>query len=172
VASQAAKPPAIAARPAPPPPPAVVVEQPAPPVSQPAGAGGSVKDTYLDEIRRARGAFHGSVVAQAQRIEFESDRIVFQFSGTQTFQSDQVWQNKDWLEKLALQVAGRRLAVVAQSAAVETGTGAAGSPGSGAAQAKQAADLKAEALANPAVQAMLGIFAADITDVTELKKKS
>jgi hypothetical protein len=37
---------------------------------------------------------------------------------------------------------------------------------------KLAADLKAEALRSPTVQAMLGIFAADITDVTELKKKS
>ena len=33
----------------------------------------------------------------------------------QQFQADQVWQNKDWLEKLALQVAGRRLAVAAES---------------------------------------------------------
>jgi hypothetical protein len=37
---------------------------------------------------------------------------------------------------------------------------------------KQEASLKAEALASPTVQALLGIFAADITDVTELKKKS
>ncbi|MCX6538459.1 MAG: DNA polymerase III subunit gamma/tau [Acidobacteria bacterium] len=155
-----------------PPPPAVAPERSAAPPSQPAGAGGSVKDTYLEEIRKARGAFYGSVVAQAQRIEFESDRIVFRFTDAQKFQADQVWQNKDWLEKLALQVAGRRLAVAAESVRAETSARAATSPGASADQVKQEASLKAEALASPTVQALLGIFAADITDVTELKKKS
>ncbi len=170
VASQAARPPAapaVSARPR-----VAEPEPSAPPPSQPAGAGGSVKDTYLEEIRKARGAFHGSVVAQAQRIEFESDRIVFRFTDAQKFQADQVWQNKDWLEKLALQVAGRRLAVTAESVKRETSAPTAASSGASAEHSKQTADLKAEALASPTVQTLLGIFAADITEVTELKKKS
>jgi len=157
---------------APPPPPAVAPEPSSAPSSHPAGAGGTVKDTYLEEIRKARGAFHGSVVAQAQRIEFESDRIVFRFTEAQTFQADQVWQNKDWLEKLALQVAGRRLAVAAESVKGEMPARAAASSGASRDRAKHEASLKAEALASPTIQTMLGIFAADITDVTELKKKS
>jgi DNA polymerase-3 subunit gamma/tau len=171
VATQTSRPPAASPLSSPPPPAAAPGQSAASPV-QPAGAGGSVRDTYLEEIRKARGAFHGSVVAQAQRIEFESDRIVFRFSDAQKFQADQVWQNKDWLEKLALQVAGRRLAVAAESVDAGTPTDTATPSGAGAERVKLAADLKAEALRSPTVQAMLGIFAADITDVTELKKKS
>ena len=126
--------------------------------SQPPGAGGSLKDTYLEEIRKARGAFHGSFVAPAQRVDFETDRIVFRFSSAQKYHADQVWQNKDWLEKLALQVTGRRLAVAAESASDEASARAAGSSGTAGDQAKQAADLKAEAMASQTVQALLGIL--------------
>ena len=165
--------PAVAPTPAAPPPPPVAASAPStPPISQPPGAGGNIKDVYLEEIRKAKGAFHGAVALQAQRIEFESDRIVFRFTDAQKFQADLVWQNKDYLEKLALQVTGRRLAVAAEIATPDTAARRAVSSGTSADQAKQAADLKAEAMATPAVQALLGIFAADITDVTEIKKKS
>jgi len=180
VAGQTSRPPATPAAPAPlvqatPPPspsPSPSPERSTTASSQPPGAGGSVKDTYLEEIRKTRGAFYGSFVAQAQRIEFESDRIVFRFTEAQKFHADQVWQNKDWLEKLALQVAGRRLAVAAETVKDEASARYTASAGTGAEQARHAADLKAEAMASPTVQALLGIFAADITDVTELKKKS
>jgi len=171
VASQTSRPAAVPAFSAPPPPPAVAPEPSVPPPSQPAGAGGSVKDTYLEEIRKAKGVFHGSVVAQAQRIDFESDRIVFRFTDAQIFLADQVWQYKDFLEKLALEVFGRRLAVAAESVKAETPAHSATAPVTSAVQMKQAADLKAEAMASPTVQTLLGIFPADITDVTELKKK-
>jgi DNA polymerase-3 subunit gamma/tau len=172
VASQTSRPPAAPASSVPPPSPAANVEQAFPPPVQPAGAPVSLKDTYLDEIRKSKGAFHGAVAMHAQRIEFESDRIVFRFTDAQIFLADQVWQYKDFLEKLALEVFGRRLAVAAESVKAETSAHSATSPGASAVQVKQAADLKAEAMASPTVQTLLEIFPADITDVTELKKKS
>jgi len=181
-ARSAASAPVAASRPAPPAAPpatpaaaraavAPAAEPPAAPAPVPA-AGGSPKDIFLEEIRKARPPFHGSVVAQAQRVEFESDRIVFRFSDAQKFQADQVWQNKDWLEKLAMQVSGRKLTVVAESGAADTAAGAGRAGGREAERAKQAADLKAAAMATPTVQALFETFPAEITDVTELKKKA
>ena len=39
-----------------------------------------IKNAFLEEIRKAKKFFHGTVVAQAQRIEVEADRIVFTFA--------------------------------------------------------------------------------------------
>ena len=44
---------------------------------------------------------YGTIVAQAQRIDVEGDRIVFRFGPVQTMLGDQVAQQKAWLEELA-----------------------------------------------------------------------
>ena len=43
-------------------------------------APGDLKDAFLAEIRKAKKFFYGTVVAQAQRIDVEPDRIVFTFA--------------------------------------------------------------------------------------------
>ena len=158
--------------PAVPAPPAAPRADPPPHAAAVPHAVGSLQETYLEEIRKAHGAFHGSVVQQAQGIDFHPDRVVFRFADSQKFVAERVWDKKDVLEKLALQIFGRKLAVVAEF----TGAGlppAAGRGGSrDADRARQAADLKAEAMNTPTVQAILEIFPAEITDVTEIKKKS
>jgi len=145
---------------------------PAPPAAAGPITGGALRDAYLEEFKKTRGALFGSVVGQAQSIDIEGEKVIFRFTDAQKFVADLVWQNKDWLEKLALQVVGRRLSVIAES----TGAGAGTPPGRGGARdadrARQSADLKAAAMNTPTVQAILEIFPAEITDVTELKKKS
>ncbi len=157
------------------------------PAPAPAGGGDSLpdakpvapelfKDAFLNEVRKAKKFFYGTVIAQAQRIDVEPDRIVFTFSPQHRALRGQFDQApiRTWLETLATQLAGHRVGI----ASVE-GTGAA--PASGQAQADQAApqgtprdggdrqaELRQQALADSGVQAMLDVFAADIKNVEEM----
>ena len=139
----------------------------------PAGTGGASKDAFLAEIKRSRAALYGSSVAQADRIDFEADRVVIAFAAGNSFAANLVVQkdNKAWLEGLAQQVAGRKMTVVTEVVNKDAGSRqAAGGGRVPAAPSGDDAALKAEAMAHPTVQAMLEIFPADITSVTELKK--
>src|SRR3954468_14088924 len=90
---------ARAARPAPPAPPAPMAQtvraiesrreagggKPSAGSRQPEAAGGPVdpaqlKEAFLEEIRKQKKFFHGTVVAQAQRIELQPDTITFVFA--------------------------------------------------------------------------------------------
>jgi hypothetical protein len=167
-------------RPAPvaaPAPPQVAAPAPAPkpsPASEPpdaaAPAAGDLKDAFLAGIRKGKGLFYGTVVAEAQGIDVAGDRIIFRFGQAQTMLAGQVGQQKAWLETLAQQVAGRRMSVAAEVVA-----GAGGASAGGAARASSqapgaAADLRDAAKQNPAVQALLDVFPAEVKDVTELNK--
>jgi DNA polymerase-3 subunit gamma/tau len=137
------------------------------PASAPAAPSGprDFKDVFLDEIRRAKKAFHSMVIAQAQRIDVDGDRIVFTFSPTHRTLRVQVDQLRPWLESVAGQIAGRRMSVQA----VE-GTAARSSPqqpGAPPAEDRRQA-LKEQALSDSGVQAMLDVFAAEIKDVEEM----
>ena len=112
---------------------------------------------------------YSTIVAQAQRIDIEGDRIVFRFGPIQTMLADQVAQQKTWLEALALEVAGRKMTVtadVAKGAAGPTPIAAGTRPDQAL---NRAADLRAAAMQNPVVQSLLEIFPAEVKDVTELK---
>jgi DNA polymerase-3 subunit gamma/tau len=127
-------------------------------------AAADLKEAFLGEIRKAKKFFHGTVVAQAQRIDFEPDRIVFAFAAPHRALRLQLEQMRTWLEALATELSGRKMAVVG----VE-GAPAAPTKGEGEAQTpdKQAA-LREQALADSGVQAMLDVFAAEIRDVEEM----
>ncbi len=71
------------------------------------------KDAFLAEIRKGKGVFYNTVVAQAQKIEVASDRVTFTFSANQRALKDMVEQNRAWLESVALQASGRRVVVAA-----------------------------------------------------------
>jgi len=144
-------------------------EPDAAPAQPPAGTGGGVKDAFIAGIQKSRSMLYSTIVAQAQRIDIEGDRIVFRFGPIQTMLADQVAQQKAWLETLALEVVGRRMTVTADVA-----KGAAGptpiAPGTRPDQAlNRAADLRAAAMKDPVVQSLLEIFPAEVKDVTELK---
>ncbi len=106
--------------------------------SAPASAPGSpagLKERFLAELQRKRKFFHGTVAAQARDVEVEDGRITFVFADAQRTLSQQVEKARGWLEPLAGEAAGRKMAVgVRQIAAADaSGAGAAsGGPETGA----------------------------------------
>ena len=134
--------------------------------------GGQLKDAFLAEVRGGKGFFYNTVVAQAQRIEVAADTITFTFLPTHRALHDQFNEARSWLESAAERLAGRRIVVSAVQAA-EGGAGTSpastSSPKSEKAQpAAPSRDLKAEAMSSSAVQAMLDVFPAEISDVEEM----
>jgi DNA polymerase-3 subunit gamma/tau len=138
----------------------------APPVST------TFKDALFAAIRQSKAAFYNMVVAQAQKIEIAGDRVTFTFSPAQRALRDAFEQNRPWLETLAQQVAGRKIAVAAvQSVPADTTGDAPADVGDGAADQKSVdrkSALRKQALADAGVQAMLEVFAAEIRDVEEM----
>ena len=160
------------ARPAPTPPP---VRSPAPPagvepVPDPpaagAQAGAALKDLFLSAIEQKRPMVYGTIVAQAQRIDVEGDRIVFRCAADQTMLGAGVMREKAWLEELATGLAGRRMSVTAD---VAKGAAAPRS-GAGVPQTAPGRDLKAAAMKDPVLQSLLDVIPAEVKDITELKK--
>jgi DNA polymerase-3 subunit gamma/tau len=143
---------AQASRPAPAP--AAVAEKP---------ASGDFKDAFLAEIRRQKKFFHGTVVAQAQKIDVERDRVTFTFGPAHRTLRAQLEQNRAWLESVAADIAGRKVSVLGvEDSAPQAASGAAGP------QDDRRGALKARALENEGVQAMLDVFGAEIRDVEEM----
>jgi hypothetical protein len=112
--------------------------------------------------------FYNTAVAQAQRIDFGSDRVVFAFSSAHRTLREQVEQNKTWLESVAASIAGRPTPVttVQQDSAEPSATMGAQAPP--AADSPAPVDLKAAAMRDTTVQAMLDVFPAEIEDVEEI----
>jgi DNA polymerase-3 subunit gamma/tau len=133
----------------------------------PTADAGDLKDAFLAGILKAKKFFHGTVVAQAQRIDLEPERIVFAFAPQQRALRAQLEQARPWLETLASGLAGRKMAVVAVEGTSPTAAPREGHDDEPAAPDRQAA-LKQQALAEPGVQAMLDVFAAEIKDVEEM----
>jgi DNA polymerase-3 subunit gamma/tau len=125
------------------------------------------KDALLAVIRKSKGVFYNTVVAQAQKIEVEATRVSFTFSGTQRTLRDVFEQNRPWLESLAQQVTGRQIAVTSVQ------SGEPGAPGAELAveapgKTDRKSSLKEQALADASVQALLEVFPAEIRDVEEM----
>jgi len=164
--------PAVAGRPAPP---ASAAQAPA----TPSEAGGPLpadfKNRFLAEVQRTNKTFYGFHVAQAQKIELVDDRLVFTFGPIHEVMRQQVEGKRGWLESIAEAIAGRKVPVTtAKGPAIDPDAPrpAAAPPvpaPSPAAPPADDADLKARALADSGVQAMLEIFPADIRDVEEIK---
>ncbi len=186
-----AKPPSVApprsAAPQPPPRTATVkaveaklaASKPAPPAPPSSGSNGGssspaapvadLKESFLAEIRRSKKFFHGTVVAQAQRIDLDGDRIVFVYGAQHRALRSQLEQNRSWLETAASELAGRRMAVVAEESAASAApaAGAASDAGRPPVPDRQQ-ELKDQALADSGVQTLLDVFAAEIKDVEEM----
>jgi DNA polymerase-3 subunit gamma/tau len=138
----------------------------APATTQPAPS--SIKDALLAEIRAGKPFFYNTVVAQAQKIDVADDRVTFTFLPAHRALREQFEQSRAWLESAAERVAGRRVMVEAVQAAA--GAENASPPAPAAASGDGAKrDLKAEAMTSPAVQAVLDVFPAEISDVEEMK---
>ena len=151
------------------------------PVSLQAGEGGPVapkpvaptvpgeasRDAFLLEIRKSKAAFYNTVVAQAQKIEFGPDRVTFSFLPAHRMLREQFETNRQWLEQVASNVAGKRMTVgAAQADAVQEPVGAVAGP---VTAKPKPPDLKTTAMADSAVQAMLDVFPAEIENVEEIE---
>jgi DNA polymerase-3 subunit gamma/tau len=164
--------PTSAAAPAPAPPRTAVapVERRAAPPSPPPAAAAPVtgeggKDAFLAEIRKAKMFFYNTVVAQAQKIEFGPDRVTFTFLPAHRTLREQLEQNRPWLESIASAVGGKRMPVGAAQSEAPAAEPVAGAPGLAP---TKSVDLKAAAMSDAAVQAMLDVFPTDIEDVEEI----
>ncbi len=136
-------------------------------VSRPAAgedeAGARFKAALLAEIKRAKKFFYGTVVAQAQKIELDGSRLTFSFAPAQRTLEAQLEQSRSWLEPMAAQIARRKIAVVTvqeNAAPVPPRASPGGTADSGT--------LKAQAMSDSAVKAMLDVFPAEIRDVEEI----
>ena len=127
------------------------------------------KEAFLDEVRKVKKFFYGTVIAQAQRIDVENDRVVFMFGPQHRPLKSQLEQQRPLLETIAGQLSGRKMSIVAAEGAPPPPT----RPGAGATAPQAAPDekkaaLREQALADSGVQAMLDVFAAEIKDVEEM----
>jgi hypothetical protein len=157
-------------------------EQPAAASRQPAAAldPAQLKEAFLEEIRKQKKFFYGTVVAQAQRIDLQPDTITFVFAPQHRALRSQLEQTRSWLEETAARLAGRNMAIAAAEAPSSSPTAASpgrssgfgGAPASENVQAAVGADkaqeLKERALADNGVQALLDVFAAEIKDIEEM----
>jgi DNA polymerase-3 subunit gamma/tau len=148
------------------------VVEPAPPRSSdpgdaPADTPAGLKDALLAEMQKSKKFFYGTVIAQAQRIEVEGDRLVLAFAPQHRALKQQLEQSRPWLEDMATRLAGRKMSVMGVD-----GTGAAaqkaGDAARGAAEGDQQSALKQKAMADSGVQAMLDVFRTDIKEVEEI----
>jgi hypothetical protein len=149
--------------------PAAEAADPGPPA--PAGLAG-LKDAFLSGIEKKRPMLYGTMVAQAQRIDHDGDRITFRFGPIQTMLGDQVAQHRSWLEELATGLAGRRISVLADVAKGDPGaaparTGARPAP---SADPGPGRDLRAEAMKDPVLQSLLDVIPAEVKDITEVNE--
>jgi len=132
----------------------------------------SLKESFLGEIRKSKKFFYGTVVAQAQKIEFEGDRAVFTFAPQHRTLRAQLEQNRAWLEAAASQLSGRKITIAAAEGPAAPGSTAAAASPESPVQAATAVDrqqaLKERALSDTGVQTMLDVFAAEIKDIEEM----
>lgn len=139
------------------------------PAAVPAGnAATGLKDTFLGEVRRTRAVLYNTVIAQAQKIEVEGSRVTFTYLPNHRTLREKLEQNRPWLEQIASEAAGRKMVVASSEQECAPATPESTSIGDTSLEPRKAADLKAEALADTAVQAMLDVFSAEIRDVEEM----
>jgi DNA polymerase-3 subunit gamma/tau len=132
-----------------------------------------LKTAFLAEVQKSKKFFYGTVVAQAH-IDFEADRVVFRFTPQHRALRVQLEQTRGWLEDLATRLAGHKMTIVAGEVAGPPPAAGAAQAGRGTAafpageKADRQAELKARALADTNVQAMLDVFGTDIKEVEEM----
>lgn len=138
-------------------------------------ASGDLKAAILSGIKREKKFFYGTVVAQAQRIEFQDDQLVFTFTKAQRALSRQLLQLRLWLEETSARVVGRKVVVVAkdeeiavrpqQTPEVVTDPLVASASRVGEDETDQ---LRARAMGDSLVKAMLDVFPSEIEEVEEM----
>ena len=123
-----------------------------------------MKASLLTAIRESNKSFFGMVIAQAQLVEVEGDRIIFTFAPAHKNLRPQLEGKKAWIESLAHSLTGRKMVVTIKESEPAPVAARAAAP---AADPGRQADLRARAKAEPAVQNILDVFGGEIEDVEE-----
>src|SRR5260370_809270 len=147
------------------PPLAAAKSAPRPPAATapPSASTSNLRDALLNEIRKSKMVFYNTVVAQAQKIEVNGDRVTFTFSPNHRSLRDMFEQSRPSLEAMAQQVSGRKIAI-ATVQVDGAGAAAANAPAdadpaaASAAKADRKSALKEQALKDSNVQARLEAF--------------
>jgi Ser/Thr protein kinase RdoA (MazF antagonist) len=120
-------------------------------------------------LKSGKSTFYNLVVASAFRIDATTAGVVFTFLPNQKNAKSQCDEQKAWLQSVAEKVAGRPVPV--SIVVADSGAQPAPAPvlpvAAGASQRSSPEDLKAEAMANSTVQAVLEIFPVDKTIIEE-----
>jgi hypothetical protein len=121
------------------------------------------RDALLADVKRTKGKlFYNTIVMSARRIDVSDGRVLFVFGQRPATLAATFEQQRASLQEIATAIAGRAMEV----AASEERDAA---PASQAAAAPGPQDrLKASVMNEPAVQAMLDVFPAEIRDVEEI----
>ena len=129
------------------------------------------KDRFLAEIKSGKATFYNLVVASAYRIDATTSGISFVFLPNQKNAKAQCDEQTAWLQSLAEKVAGKPVPI---SVMIVEGAGASSASARGESdelrrdRPKASADeVKAEAMANSTVQAVLEIFPVEKTTIEE-----
>jgi hypothetical protein len=128
------------------------------------------KDRFLAELKSAKATFYNLVVASAYRIDASPAGVSFAFLPNQKNARAQCEEQKPWLQSVAEKVAGKPVPV--SIVVAESGAAPSPAPASPAAAVSPAGkpspdDVKAEAMANSTVQAVLEIFPVEKTTIEE-----
>ena len=131
------------------------------------------KAAVLDAIKRAKSFFHGTVVAQAQRITLRDDRLEFTFTATQRSLLSQAEQRRTWMESVATEVVGRPIAVSVTTGGGATNTSAPAGDGSRPATARDANGgevdpLRERVMKDSVIKALLDVLPAEIESVEKI----
>jgi DNA polymerase-3 subunit gamma/tau len=132
------------------------------------GPSDGLRDKFLAEIKANKSTFYNLVVASAFRIDVGPSGIVFTFLPNQKNAKSQCDEQKAWLQSIAEKAAGKPVpvSIVVADAGAQPAAAPA-SPALGSPVKSPADDLKAEAMANSTVQAVLEIFPVDKTTIEE-----
>jgi DNA polymerase-3 subunit gamma/tau len=148
----------------PPPSSAVATASPAaPPLWPELPASGGGTPEILAEVKRAKKFFHGTVVAQAQRIDLEGDKLVFVFTPGQRTLASQLRQNSGWLEQMASKIVGRQVVVITEQRDAELLSE------SVTPESSEQALLREQAMSDPVVQSIFEVFSAEVGSIEKLE---
>jgi hypothetical protein len=120
-------------------------------------------------VKKTKAKFiYNTLIASARRVEVNDGVITFVFGLRPSTLQGQFEAQRASLEEIATTLAGRPMRIkTLDEKDGAPGSGGSGGPRPGAASADQD-KLKAAVMSEPAVQAMLDVFPAEIKDVEEM----
>jgi DNA polymerase-3 subunit gamma/tau len=122
------------------------------------------REAFLGEVKRVKGKlFYNTIVMSARRIDVSEGRVTFVFGQRPATLAANFDQQRAALQEIATAIAGRPMEVAAAEERE-----APPAPSQEAAAPTTQDRLKASVMKEPAVQAMLDVFPAEIRDVEEM----